>query len=246
MTSTELQQTLFTLLDEIDLAIGEDLVDETPILNGKETVSYAFYIRVTEIFQAIVTLIKTDQVIPATILLRSLSEAYILMKSSVLDGEFNDRHIKQSAAGQETFLSKVMEHLSRSGFPNDPKLFEELKAEALALKLEFQKGLQTTNDLFFNNDEHMAYIQIYAPASLYVHSNRQSFNVYHSEGNGIKPIGERDYSGIYKHTGLSAALLMLKAYKLFCSLIKKQKTVSAEIEIKMEICASKLLTHQSP
>ena len=240
MTEAELKDELFKLLDEIDLAATHDIKDITAEFNAKENISYIFYIRITEIFQAILSLIQTGQAVSATILLRAMAEAYILMKASMHDNDFNDRHISKAATGKAALLSKVMTYLPKSGFKEDVTFFEGLKAEAAMILAETKKGMQTTNDLFFKHDEHMVYLQIYTPASLYVHSDRQSFNIYHGDGNSVKPVSERDLSGLYRHTGMSAALLMLRSYELFCELLKKESSVAEQITLKMDLCAAKL------
>lgn len=88
----------FLFLDSIDLEIVADIQeDEIEFKCHKDRVSYALYIRITEIFHSIIVQIKEQQPMGATMLLRPLSEVYILMKTSLKDSDFYERFLKHSA-----------------------------------------------------------------------------------------------------------------------------------------------------
>jgi hypothetical protein len=242
MNQLELQHEIAKLLEQVGIIIDEDLKDVEPTLNSKETISYILFVRVAEIFKAISILFSTDvdQVIPATILVRSLSEYYILLKSSVEDETFNSRHIKNAGSEKGKWLEKVLKHHEVSGFKQAPEYFEEMKKETLQLVEEHETHLQKGYQLFEDRKELPMYLNIYVPASMYVHGNRQSFNIYYSSDETVKPTSERDYSSLLRHTGLASNQVMLKAYEFFCKIIKHETTANKRIEILMETLAGKI------
>jgi hypothetical protein len=243
MTQQELQFELTKLLEQVGIIIDEDLKGVEPTLNDGEVISYVFFIRAAEIFKAILILLSTDadQVIPAKILLRSLSEYYILLKSSIEDESFNSRHIKQASRKKEDWLEKALRHHAVSGFKQDPKYFEEMKEKTRLFHEEYESNLQSAYQLFVDRKELSMYLNVYATASMYVHGNRQSFNVYHNPGGSVKPTPDRDYSPLLRHTGLAAAQIMLQSYELFCKVLKHETAAIKRIEGLLETCARTIL-----
>lgn len=243
MNQKQLQYELAKLLEKIGVIIDEDLKDVEPTLNDREIISYVFFIRAAEIFKAISILFSTDadQVIPAKILLRSLSEYYILLKASIEDESFNHRHIKHAGLQKERWLEKTLEHHSVSGFRQDPKYFEEMKEKTRQFHEEYERNLQPAYKLFEDRNELSMYLNVYAPASLYVHGNRQSFDVYHSPSGGVRPTPERDYSPLLRHTGLATGQVMLKSYELFCKVLKRETEAIKRIEELLETAAGMIL-----
>lgn len=240
MTQSEIREEMFSLLDDIDTTIGADLKDETAKFNLDETISHLFFIRAIELYQGILTLFRANQAISATVLLRALSETFILMKASMREEDFNDRHCKKAILNKEYLIKKAIKYLPDSGFGKDKAFFEEMQAETQKLYEGLEKCLADTFQLFERHEELPIYMQIYAPASLYVHSNRQSFSIYCGENNSIIPIEKRDLSGRYLHTGFSAALLIFKTYELYCELLKKKENSISKIEAKMELSRKKV------
>jgi hypothetical protein len=238
-SSLEYKKDFFLLLDEIDLRIGRRLENVVVTLNDAENFSYLFFIRITEIFQAILTLIKTDQVIPAKILLRSLAETFILMKASMRDPDFNNRHIKNAICEKESWIKKTIIHLPKSGFKQDAAYFEKMNADMQELQTGLDKRLQQTYQLFCDLDEHLLYLNVYAPSSLFTHGNRQSFNIYYSEGGVVRPVVEREYRSLCTSATFSSARIMCKAYELACELFKIDLNLFNEIESLTEQCAAK-------
>lgn len=243
MTQRELQLELAKLLEQIGIIIDEDLKGIEPTLNNDEIISYVFFIRAAEIFKAISILLSTDvdQVIPAKILLRSLSEYYILLKSSIEDESFNGRHIKHAGREKEKWLDKTLRHHAVSGFKKDLKYFEEMKEKTRQFHEEYENNLQPAYQLFEDRRELSMYLNIYASASMYVHGNRQSFNVYHNPDGSVKPTPDRDYSPLLRHTGLAAGQIMLQSYELFCKLLKHESAAIKSIEGLLETSAESIL-----
>lgn len=243
MNQQELQLELAKLLEQIGIIIDEDLKNVEPTLNDAEIISYVFFIRAAEIFKAISILLSTDadQVIPAKILLRSLSEYYILLKSSIEDESFNDRHIKHAGREKEKWLDKTLKHHPVSGFKQDPEYFEEMKEQTRKFHDEYESNLQPAYQLFEDRKELSMYLNVYAPASMYVHGNRQSFNVYYNPGGGVKPTPDRDYTPLLRHTGLAAGQIMLQSYELFCKVLKHETGAIRRIEELLEKSAATIL-----
>ncbi len=232
MTQQELQTEIDNLLEQISIIIDEDLKELIPTFSDTEIISYIFFIRIAEIFKSISILISTslDQVVPAQILLRSLSESYILLKSSIEDKDFNDRHLKHAGVEKEIWLKKTIKHHAVSGFNQEPKFFEDMKEKTRQFHEEYESNLQKAYQLFEERKELSTYLNIYVPASMYVHGNRQSFNIYHSPGGGVKPTSDRDYSSLLRHTGLATGQIMLQSYELFCKLMKHETPAIQRIQ----------------
>jgi len=240
MTQHELQLEFAKLLEQIGTIIDEDLMDVEPTFNDKEVISYIFFIRAAEIFKAISILLSTDvdQVVPAKMLLRSLSEYYILLKSSIEDESFNARHLKHAGREKEKWLEKTLKHHAASGFKQDPKYFEEMKEEIRQFHEEYESNLQTAYQLFEDRKELPLYLHVYAPASMYVHGNRQSFDVYYNPGGGVKQTPDRDYSPLLRHTGLATGQIMLQSYEQFCKVLKHETAAIKRIEGLLETSAA--------
>jgi hypothetical protein len=243
MTQQELHLELAKLLEQVGVIIDEDLKGVDPDLNEGEVISYIFFIRAAEIFKAISILLSTDadQVIPAKILLRSLSEYYILLKSSIEDEKFNSRHIKHASREKEKWLEKTLRHHAVSGFKQDPKYFEEMKERTRQFHEEYESNLQPAYQLFEDRNELSMYLNVYATASMYLHGSRQSFNVYYNPGGSVKPTSDRDYSPLLRHTGLAAGQIMLQSYELFCKVLKHETTAIRRIEELLETSAGKIM-----
>lgn len=242
----EQRETLAKMLDAMDLAVIGNIRDLEPTFNDMETISYIFFIRIIETFQGIVNLVLNQQIVPATMLLRPLAESFILMKSSMFDEDFNDRHIKRAALEKERWLKNAIRHLDKNGFGKDKDFFDEIKSKTAEIHTDIENDLQQTLQLFEKQNELEIYFQIYSPSNFYVHSNRHSFNHYHSAEGGVKPVAERDYSRLYRHTCLGAALIMLKAYKLFVQLARVQEPITEELKRLMEACAAKAAGESKP
>jgi hypothetical protein len=238
LTPAKLKDDLFKMLDDIDSLVARDVADSEEPSGLKNTMSYLFFIRGTEIFHGIIVQFKFGDVVPAKILLRSLAENFILLKASVRNEDFSDRHLKFAGNHKEQFLKKTMEHLANSGFQQDEGFFQKLKAETRQSHEGIGKGLEPVYQLFNDLNELPIYFQIFAPASLYVHGNRQSFIEYEREGGGVKPVADRDFSSAYRHTAFSAALLMYLSYEIFCEVLGKTKSVSSQITARMDSCAA--------
>lgn len=215
----------------------------TQTIEERGIISQIFFIRVAEIFKAITILLSTDldQVIPSTILLRSLSEYYILLSSSIEDETFNGRHIKHAFTQKEDWLTKTLKHLPLSGFKQEPKYFEEMREKTQQLQIEYEKNLQPIYRLFEDRKELLMYLNVYIPASSYVHGNRQSFNIYHLPNGGIKATPDRDYSSLLRTTGLASAQIMLKSFEQFCKALKHETPTIKLIEELLEKSAGAIL-----
>lgn len=243
MTQQELQLEIAKLLEQMGIIIDDDLKGVESNLKDDETISYIFFIRAAEIFKAISILLSTDvdQVVPGKILLRSLSEYYILLKSSIEDKSFNSRHIKSAGREKEKWFETALKHHAASGFKQDPQYFEEMKEKTRQLHEKYESNLQKTFQLFQDRNELPMYLNIYATASIYVHGDRQSFNMYYNPGGSVKPTSDRDYSPLLRHTGLAAGQVMLQSYELFCKVLKHETTAIKHIEGLLEACAGTIL-----
>ena len=236
MCQNELLAKASELLSSIGILIDEDLTECAFDLNSKQTISYIFYIRISEIFHAINVLISTgtDQIIPAQILLRSLTEYYILLRSSIEDETFNSRHIKQAALEKEKWLDKTIQHYPDSGFKKDKSYFVDLKQKTKELHENHEKKLQSTYQLFEDRKELTTYLNIYAPASMYLHGNRQSFNIYAGSNNSVKPTNKRNYKPLIRQTSLASGKIMLDSYEVFSKLICHNQSVTTRISTLLE------------
>jgi Family of unknown function (DUF5677) len=248
MSQEELKTLLAKLLEEIGIVIDEDLRDVEPTLKNREMTAYIFFIRTAEIFKSISILLSTDvdQVIPAKILLRSLSEYYVLLKSSVEDKDFDSKHLKQAGRERIKWIDKTLKHHAVSGFTQDHSYFEEMKSETQRFHEEYESGLQPTYQLFEERNELAMYLNIYAPASIVAHGNRQSFTIYYEEGGGVKATTDRDYSSLLKSTGLAAGHVMFKAFELFCSVLDHKSSAVQAIETLLETAAAKIQKDLQP
>jgi hypothetical protein len=85
------------------------------------------------------------------------------------------------------------------------------------------------------------YLNVYATASLYVHGNRQSFDIYYSPGGGVKETADRDYSPLLRHTGLAAGQIMLQSYEQFCKVLKHETVAIKRVEDLLEASAQMIL-----
>lgn len=188
MTQEEIKNEISNLLEQISILIDDDLKDVEPEFSDDEQISYIFFIRICELFKSILILISSDvdQVIPANILLRSLAEYYILLKSSIDAEDFNERHIKKAAQGKISWLKTTLGNHQKSGFQQDPQFFEAMKDEVHQTFSEYEKNMQQIYQLFRVHEELPLYLHVYAPASRYVHGDRHSFNIYHGPQNTVK------------------------------------------------------------
>lgn len=243
MNQQELQHEIAVLLEKVGVIIDEDLKGVEPVLSDKETITYVFFIRIAEIFKSISILFSTDadQMTSAQILLRSLSEYYILLKTSIEDDSFNNRHIKSSGSNKEKWVSDVLKHYAASGFKLEMEYFEKMKEEVRQFHDKYEKNLQKTSQLFEARNEHLIYLNVYTPACMYVHGDRQSFNIYDNYDGSVKPTAERDYSSLLRHTGLATGQIMLLSYEQFCKTIKHETVEVKRIEELLEACAGKIL-----
>src|SRR5690606_27808758 len=117
---------------------------------------------------------------------------------------------------------KTLRHHAVSGFKEDPQYFEEMKEKTRQFHEEYESNLQPAYQLFEDRKELSMYLNIYATASMYVHGNRQSFNMYYNPSGSVKPTSDRDYSPLLRHAGLAAGQVMLQSYELFCKVLKHE------------------------
>lgn len=244
MNQKELQDELTTLLENIYNIINEGLHDvNEQTFSNNQIISYIFFIRIVEIYKAILILFTSDidQVVPAQMLLRSLSEYYILLKSSIHEEDFNDRHIRTAFHEKIKWLDKISGHHYTNDFIMNSEGLKSRRNELLKNLKDYENGLQSAFQLFGRQKELDLYLHVYAPASKFTHGDRQSFNIYYREDGGVQPTAERDYSSLLCHTGFAVGQIMLQSYEQFCFLtnpnclkIQSIKTILKESAAKVQ------------
>ena len=192
---------------------------------GDRLPSHLLFLRINEVFQSLMLLLENDFPVPAAILLRPLSEAYILLRASIEDpeSEFNDRYIKKSAKQKEDWLKYIIQAYEKSAFTEDKAHYQNLLKKTSNSKSEEVDSLQQIPQLFRKFSEMDMYLHIYQSGNHYLHHDAQSLNVYFNKEREFIESEHRDYSAVYIHTAYGSIYVMLRAYAFHSEILGKKE-----------------------
>lgn len=232
--SENTKQFVLNFLSEISLEIENDSAGEITFANN-DLYTYLMYMRISEYFNSIATLLQSEQLVVAASLLRPLSETFILMKASIEDKDFNSKYLNHSVKEKRKWINKIISNHTESAFPSPIEHFEKLGAEIDGLKQEADENMGTTLNLFKSLGHMDMYLQLYSPGNMYLHTNLQSLGIYLNKENfQIVPHEERNYKGLYYHTGFGAAYIYVHSYSLLCQMLQKQTACCEKLFAKLK------------
>lgn len=226
--STHTKRIILRLLIKVSSEIHRDLDGEIEFAD-KDLNTYLIFLRINEIYDSIIYLLRSEHVIVANALIRPLSEAYILMKASIEDKSFYKKYFKTASKEKIKWLNKIMHNYQDKALGQPSEYYSTIK-KSVENKIEnMEEELPNALGLFKNHGELDMYMQMYSVGSLYLHTNLQSLQVYLDEDRNIVPHAKRDYVGRYVHTGYSAVTILLHSYRLLCTMLKKDKNIAEKL-----------------
>lgn len=203
-------------LSSIIFDVVKDIENQGEFKDSKNVHSYLFLERINELACSIRLLFENELAITGAMLVRPMSEAYILLKASINDEGFVHRHFNKSARDKVKYLGKIVRDHPNSGFPGPLEKYQGLLADAQEKQIQVESELKDTAALFRDLDELALYLHSYSPATNYLHFNMVTFRWVLSKEGSVLPHDERDLSSVYVHTTGGVAYILCWAYQLFC------------------------------
>lgn len=184
----------------------------------------ALWLRIGENFDGIVKVVKEGRPINGFILIRSMTETYILMKKCINDKNFYKRYFNK-------FANEKIKRLGRVAKISTGNRFSISKEEAEDLQTQFKSQIHddasptyNAKELFVEPDDINLYEMVYSHCNLYTHCDASSLDVYiETKSDGSYKLVNNNR--IIQDAALAcfmAASLYLKCFELYSKFVGHQ------------------------